>query len=195
MKRTREAGLECINANILNDKNIANFGTDENVKCTDVQFIQFPFRCGIFSNFLNDSLITAKHLRKEVLAEKFDKKSNDLYEFYQSSDLKSSTQPGITKLRETIYSKAFVELMSTVTGLTLSSTIDLSAHRYPPDGYLLCHDDDVGSENDARKIAFILYLVEEDWSAADGGRLQLFDCDHEGDPSMIVHSIVPSTLS
>lgn len=38
--------------------------------------------------------------------------------------------------------------------------------------YLLCHDDQL--EN--RKIAFILYLTESDWSNEDGGQLELFKC-------------------
>lgn len=39
--------------------------------------------------------------------------------------------------------------------------------------YLLCHDDQL--EN--RKIAFILYLTENEWSEKDGGQLELFKCD------------------
>ena len=38
---------------------------------------------------------------------------------------------------------------------------------------LLCHDDEL----DDRRMAYILYLVPDDWSATDGGTLDLFDTD------------------
>ena len=37
--------------------------------------------------------------------------------------------------------------------------------------FLLCHDDKV----EDRQIAFIYYLVPEDWTQDDGGRLDLFN--------------------
>ena len=37
--------------------------------------------------------------------------------------------------------------------------------------FLLCHDDKV----EDRQIAFIYYLVPDDWSQDDGGRLDLFN--------------------
>ena len=43
---------------------------------------------------------------------------------------------------------------------------------------LLCHDDEL----EGRRIAYILYLVPEEWSAADGGSLDLFDVDAAGHP-------------
>lgn len=56
---------------------------------------------------------------------------------------------------------------------------------------MLCHDDDIGSESDGRRIAFIFYLVEADWGQKDGGDLSLFDCDVNGDPDSIATSIRP----
>jgi Rps23 Pro-64 3,4-dihydroxylase Tpa1-like proline 4-hydroxylase len=152
------------------------------------QTISYPFHCQIIKNFLN---IDVSSLRKHILNENFYQKSNDLYDFYQSNDLSSSKNEEIKSFCSEIYSEEFRLLMSKATGLVLSDTVDLSAHRYPPNGHLLCHDDDVGSLNDARKIAFILYLVEDDWNISDGGQLQLFDSDDNGDPSTIIHSILP----
>lgn len=40
---------------------------------------------------------------------------------------------------------------------------------------LLCHDDKL----EGRRIAFILYLVPEDWSEEDGGHLELYGVNGE----------------
>ena len=36
-----------------------------------------------------------------------------------------------------------------------------------------------------RRIAFILYLVPEDWSAKDGGCLDLFATNENGEPTKV----------
>ncbi|KAJ3320935.1 hypothetical protein HDV06_004713 [Boothiomyces sp. JEL0866] len=148
-----------------------------------------PFRHGIFHDILSEQFI--QELRTAVLNQKFFQKSNDLYEFFQSDDLKKSTSEAIVKLRESIYSLEFIKWMSDMTGFELSQTVDLSAHRYPKDGYLLCHDDDIGSRHDGRRIAFIIYLVEQDWDVGDGGMLQLYDADLKNNPTTVIKSIVP----
>ena len=43
--------------------------------------------------------------------------------------------------------------------------------------YLLCHDDDIHGTVEGRRIAFIYYLVSEDWKETDGGTLDLFSTD------------------
>jgi len=43
--------------------------------------------------------------------------------------------------------------------------------------YLLCHDDDIHGTVEGRRIAFIYYLVPENWQETDGGALDLFDTD------------------
>ena len=52
---------------------------------------------------------------------------------------------------------------------------------------LLCHDDEL----EGRRIAYILYLVEEDWVSSDGGNLELFDVNESKQPDKIVTSLVP----
>jgi Rps23 Pro-64 3,4-dihydroxylase Tpa1-like proline 4-hydroxylase len=42
-----------------------------------------------------------------------------------------------------------------------------------------------------RRIAYILYLVPEDWSSEDGGALDLFSSQN-GQPSKVIKSILPS---
>ena len=52
---------------------------------------------------------------------------------------------------------------------------------------LLCHDDEL----EGRRIAYILYLVDEDWTSADGGNLDLYTVDERKQPDRIVTSLVP----
>ncbi|EGF77838.1 hypothetical protein BATDEDRAFT_91279 [Batrachochytrium dendrobatidis JAM81] len=148
-----------------------------------------PFRAVTLSSIFCPAFLSK--VRSALLAQPFELKSNDLYHFYQSNDLKTTSDPVLATLRDTIYSLPFVKFIEEITGMKLSKTVDLSGHRYPENGYLLCHDDAIGSVEDGRRIAFIIYLVEEDWCADDGGMLQLFDCDDQGNPSRIVSSIVP----
>ncbi|RHZ84439.1 hypothetical protein Glove_81g41 [Diversispora epigaea] len=123
----------------------------------------------------------------------YNKKSNDLYEFYQSDDLKNSLEPDLIKLRETIYSPQFIQLISELTGIKLDNTPDLSAHQYAYGNYLLCHDDDIKDVDSShgRRIAFIFYLVDENWNKEDGGALEFFDTDELGQPKNIIQSIIP----
>ena len=57
-----------------------------------------------------------------------------------------------------------------MTGIELNDRLALFHAKYSRGDYLLCHDDEL----EGRRIAFILYLVPEDWGPADGGGLQLF---------------------
>ena len=42
-----------------------------------------------------------------------------------------------------------------------------------------------------RKVAFILYLTEDNWTEADGGMLELFDIDEKGNPDKVVRKLLP----
>lgn len=77
--------------------------------------------------------------------------------------------------------------MSKVTGIELNETIDSFGSRYWQGNQLLCHDDEL----EGRRIAFIFYLVPHDWTENDGGKLELFDVDKQGQPAQIVKSITP----
>ena len=52
---------------------------------------------------------------------------------------------------------------------------------------LLCHVDEL----EGRRIAYILYLVDEDWNETDGGSLELFTVDEHNQPSKVVKSLPP----
>ncbi|KAK3811430.1 MAG: Oxoglutarate and iron-dependent oxygenase degradation C-term-domain-containing protein [Linnemannia gamsii] len=150
-----------------------------------------PYPAASLPNFLESTDYLQK-LREELLTEAYFHKSNDLYEFYQSEDLRLSKKPHIAAFKNAIYSPKFFSLMSSLTGIDLDpSIIDLNGNQYHEGCYLLCHDDDIKNEKEGRRIAFILYLVDEDWSAADGGALDLFRCDETGYPIEVTQSLVP----
>ncbi|KAK9722728.1 putative component of NuA3 histone acetyltransferase complex [Basidiobolus ranarum] len=149
----------------------------------------YPFRAGALSNVFDEDFL--KEVKKELLGDVFYHKSNDLYEFFQSEDLKLTKKPYLSALREAIYSPEFVQLMTRLTGIKLNSTIDLAGQRYSDKSFLLCHDDDVRNENEGRRIAFIIYLVPEDWCEEDGGLLSLYSTDLKDQPAEVIHSIVP----
>ncbi|KAI9142024.1 Oxoglutarate and iron-dependent oxygenase degradation C-term-domain-containing protein [Paraphysoderma sedebokerense] len=155
--------------------------------------VSHPFQAGHLFDILDPAFL--RSVKAELLSLPFTLKQNDLYNFYQTTqDLASIEQPFIKQLRETIYSDEFVGLLSSITGLKLDkSRVDLSGHRYPPGGYLLCHDDDIQDTEKkiGRRIAFIIYLVDESWSKDDGGRLDLYSCDDSLNPSKIETSLYP----
>ncbi|KAG0196719.1 Prolyl 3-hydroxylase ogfod1 [Mortierella sp. GBA30] len=138
------------------------------------RILEYPYPTASLPNFL-DSKEYIQTLREELLQETYFHKSNDLYEFYQSEDLRLSKKPHIAALKNAIYSQQFFSMMSSLTGIDLDpSVIDLNGNQYHEGCYLLCHDDDIKNEKEGRRIAFILYLVDDDWTAADGGALDLF---------------------
>ena len=57
-----------------------------------------------------------------------------------------------------------------MTGIELDDSLALFHAKYTRGDYLLCHDDEL----EGRRVAFIYYMVPEDWSQQDGGGLQLF---------------------
>ncbi|KAG0268798.1 Prolyl 3-hydroxylase ogfod1 [Actinomortierella ambigua] len=162
---------------------------------SDAKVYPDPYPAAVLPNFLESTEYLQK-LREELLEEPYFHKSNDLYEFYQSEDLRLSKKPHIKAFKEAIYSQQFFAMMSALTGIDLDpSIIDLNGNQYHEGCYLLCHDDDIKNEKEGRRIAFILYLVDDDWSAADGGALDLFKCDTNGHPVEVVQSLVPSRNS
>ncbi|KAI9298167.1 hypothetical protein K502DRAFT_311885 [Neoconidiobolus thromboides FSU 785] len=140
-----------------------------------------PFLAGSIGNVFNPKFL--KKVRKEIeQKQKYDKRYNDLYEFYQSKDLKSTPLKNLKQLRDSIYGSTFLDFFSKLTGIKLTSKLDVSVSKYIYGNHLLCHDDDIKSEKEGRRIAFIIYLVDEDWDEKDGGALELFSRDQYGQP-------------
>jgi Rps23 Pro-64 3,4-dihydroxylase Tpa1-like proline 4-hydroxylase len=118
----------------------------------------------------------------------FTQKSSDLFEFYQTSDLASITEPTLTAFKEYLYSKTFVTYIEEMTNTQLSTKADLFVSIYQDTNYLLPHDDKIGT----RKIAFLVYL--EDFSEDEGGALEIWDNDGE-EPTQIADKIIPKANS
>ena len=107
---------------------------------------------------------------------KYLEKNNDLYKFHQTSDLSNCKSKNIRKFRDQILYGSVLKVLEKITNIELSSKIDFTSSKYGFTDYLLCHDDDIHDDMNkkGRRIAFIYYLVPEDWSQKDGGNLDLF---------------------
>ena len=135
-----------------------------------------PFPHVVVPSFLHP--LFAHHLLSEVRhCVEYSERCTDLYEFHQSSDLKAATSPLLVRLREELYGERFRKWMGEVSGGVelsgLSHSVSMSCAVYADTHHLLCHDDRL----QGRRVAYILYLVPEDWEERDGGQLDLFACD------------------
>uniref|UniRef100_A0A6Q2YU18 Prolyl 3-hydroxylase OGFOD1 n=1 Tax=Esox lucius TaxID=8010 RepID=A0A6Q2YU18_ESOLU len=145
----------------------------------------YPFPHCIIRNFIQSDSFT-ENLKRELLELNFHEKSNDLYKFKQSDDLKKRKETHITGLRAAIFGQ-FRTWMGEVLGVDLEPTVDISCAKYQYTDVLLCHDDEL----EGRRVAFILYLVPS-WEISDGGTLDLFSTDGNFQPDNVVKSLVPS---
>ncbi|XP_047437253.1 prolyl 3-hydroxylase OGFOD1 [Mugil cephalus] len=151
----------------------------------DLELDCHPFPHCIIKNFLRSKSFV-ENLQRELLGLNFHEKSNDLYKFKQSDDLKKRTEPHIAGLRTALFGP-FRSWLGDVLGVELESTVDISCARYEHTDVLLCHDDEL----EGRRVAFILYLVPP-WQSSDGGTLDLYTTDGNFQPQSIVKSLVPS---
>ncbi|XP_064476633.1 prolyl 3-hydroxylase OGFOD1-like [Ornithodoros turicata] len=143
-----------------------------------------PFTLCSLHNFLS-STDAIEGLKNELFDIDLHPKNNDLYKFHQSGDLKEYDTPYIQAFRQCLTTQLHPWLKE-VTGIPLDGTISLTCSKYTHTDTLLCHDDEL----EGRRIAFILYLVPN-WEKADGGTLDLFDTDSDGQPRDVVTSLVP----
>lgn len=139
------------------------------------ELINKPFKCCLFTDFLSNTQFI-DDLRDEILKKvEFFDKNNDLYKFKQSEDLKLldfDLCNQITKWFRT----DILNYIKQLTGIDLyDNQIDITASKYEFTDTLLCHDDHI--EEEERRIAFILYLVDKNWTEIDGGHLDLIAKD------------------
>jgi len=151
-----------------------------------------PFPHLFVTNLLTEGVL--EQVRDELLlpSTNWNQKKNDLYDFYQSDSLTSadSSLPATRGLVKLLYSQNFRGWIETITGISTTDMIDVSAAKYLRGSHLLCHDDNLST----RRIAYILYLTPESWTEEDGGCLDLFQTDPSSDsiPSrMIGKSLTP----
>uniref|UniRef100_T2M9H1 uS12 prolyl 3-hydroxylase n=1 Tax=Hydra vulgaris TaxID=6087 RepID=T2M9H1_HYDVU len=152
----------------------------------DMHFFTDPFPCCTIKNFLKN-VDYVNELKNELLQLDFIPKSNDLYQFKQSRDLNNAKSKNIAILREQLFG-LFRTWLKDVTKISLNNTVDMSCAIYENSDVLLCHDDEL----EGRRIAFVYYLVPQDWNANDGGSLDLFETNSNGEPSDIKRILVPS---
>jgi len=132
-----------------------------------------------------------RRLREEVEQIEYKQKHNDLYEFHQSNDLKGVTSPLVTKFKQVLYSEDVRNALAKISGIPLfglEDSVDTFAAVYQDTHHLLCHDDELSG----RRIAYILYLVPDDWSDKDGGHLDLFSVNANKEPTTVATSLVPA---
>ncbi|KAF7703427.1 prolyl 3-hydroxylase OGFOD1 [Silurus meridionalis] len=142
----------------------------------------FP-HCKIANFVQNEGFV--ENLRDELLRLHFHSKSNDLYKFQQSGDLKKRKEHHISAIRSLLFLQ-FRSWLSEVLGVDLEPTVDMSCAKYEHTDVLLCHDDEL----EGRRVAFILYLVPP-WNLSDGGTLDLYNTDEHYEPVSIVKSLLP----
>ncbi|KAI4102074.1 MAG: hypothetical protein L6R37_004580 [Teloschistes peruensis] len=148
----------------------------------DQYLISEPYQHGVIHNLLDSQLL--RKVRTEIQDNlSFTPKETDIYKIYQSGDLANldgledsslKRLPSLLTLRDTLYSAAFRDFLSTVTGsgpLSGKKT-DMAINVYTPSCHLLCHDDVIGS----RRVSYILYLTDPDrpWKPEWGGALRLY---------------------
>ncbi|CAM1506849.1 Fc.00g064900.m01.CDS01 [Cosmosporella sp. VM-42] len=141
-----------------------------------------PYKHAVINGLIDDALL--RRVRDEIKANvSFTPKETDIYKIHQSGDLANldgldneslAKLPSLLRLRDGIYSEAFRNYVSHITGcgpLSARKT-DLAINIYTPGCFLLCHDDVIGS----RRVSYILYLVDPDtpWKPEWGGALRLF---------------------
>jgi len=147
--------------------------------------IKNPFPCCVISNIIkNDEFMIG--LVKELNQLDFIPKNNDLYKFRQSAALSSSSGPHIAQVKSVLLGE-IKPWISRMMGVNLEESVDLFCAQYSHTDTLLCHDDEL----EGRRIAFILYLTE-DWTDGDGGLLELFDTDVDGNPKDVVTRLTPN---
>eukprot|EP00210_Caulerpa_lentillifera_P002467 g2365.t1 len=147
--------------------------------------LQRPFPYIKLASFCDDSSL--HRVRDQLISQfKVDYKETDIFKVLQSSDLANldSTDVSIKdvlELRDAIYSAEFRSFVESITGCPkLMEKADCSCNIYPQGGHLLCHDDVIGT----RAVSYILYLTdpESDWQETDGGALELYSIDSQGEP-------------
>ncbi|KAL7573779.1 hypothetical protein ACA910_007808 [Epithemia clementina (nom. ined.)] len=161
-----------------------------------------PFCHGVLENVLTNEFMD-QVLMQVKQHSKVNFKESDLFRVYQSMDLANLSSSFLTvsdehkqkddnddstvwsslllQLRQVLYSQEWRNFMERLCGLptnTLTEQVDGALNCHTTGCHLLCHDDVIGT----RKISYILYLTDPDWTAEEGGALELYDrCN---DPDM-----------
>ncbi|PSR88968.1 putative oxidoreductase [Coniella lustricola] len=179
------------------------FGSEVLTKYTTEYAKSSPYKHSVISDLIDDTLLrNVRHEIKENVS--FTPKETDIYKIHQSGDLANldglddealGKLPSLLALRDAIYSEAFRDYVSHITGCGALSgrKTDMAINVYTPGCYLLCHDDVIGS----RKVSYILYLTDPDkpWQPEWGGALRLFPVsDRKGKDGAIAKTPSPDVV-
>lgn len=100
---------------------------------------------------------------------------------------------------QTVSGNHFRQLLSSLTGLTISAVSDVFGDIYKEGmatawcvltlagSHNLCHNTGMAS----KRIAFFLFLSADDWKAEDGGTLDFFGNNQKFQPESVVQKIQP----
>jgi Rps23 Pro-64 3,4-dihydroxylase Tpa1-like proline 4-hydroxylase len=150
----------------------------KNLDLNGITLTHEPFTHCVISDLVDDKQFVQELVKEMKSKLKFIQKNNDLYKFKQTSDLASTKSTNVSKFRDQVLYGSLLEFLKRITNIELAANkIDVTSSKYEYSDYLLCHDDDIHDVNQfGRRIAFIYYLVPEDWSTdgSDGGNLDLF---------------------
>ncbi|KAJ2854980.1 putative component of NuA3 histone acetyltransferase complex [Coemansia erecta] len=151
-----------------------------------------PYRHISIAPFCSEELL--RGVRQEMLERlHFTQKETDIFRYHQSGDLANldglpdderKQLPCLQQLRDAIYSQAFRDLISRITGCgpLSGSRTDMSTNRYKQGDHLLLHDDMIGD----RCVSYIIYLPDPEtndgagWAPEDGGHLELYPREDPG---------------
>jgi len=136
-----------------------------------------PFPSIILENLFSPTFLLK--VKKELLSLPYYPRKSDLFSYFGTHDISTdeSTNPALAQLRREIHSKEFTTFLQDATGVVelIPRKVDMSSHIYKRGDWLGCHDDAIEQADQGRRIAFIIYLVDEAWSEKEGGNLALFD--------------------
>lgn len=177
-RRNEDISNHIINLSYIDSENLAHAFNNA-----------IPFRHLCIDNVLKKDI--CDELENQLLQQTFAVKENDLFSFLQTADLTIADSDSYLLVHDVVgalYSQPFREVLANATGVhDLTSKVDLTCSIYSHTQHLLCHDDKLSS----RRLAFILYLVDDSWSEKCGGTLDLFTVNKNKEPNGIFKRLVP----
>ena len=142
-----------------------------------------PFPHVVLKHVLSPSTINALRWAVERVPKK--RWNTDLYQFWQTDDLKKSSDPTVQKFVKWWASLDTKDAVCRIAGVKVPGPVDIAGFVYKQADYLLPHDDRMPG----RKVAYVLYLTSS--KKGGGGELDLFETDAAGKPMRVSKSVAP----
>ncbi|XP_050499772.1 prolyl 3-hydroxylase OGFOD1 isoform X1 [Diabrotica virgifera virgifera] len=185
LKISAEIHKNLVRADFFNDLK-DHWSKDEKLSSPDVEIITEPFKVCVINKFINNEDVL-DNVRQEFNELDWNMRNMDLYEFFQSKDLKYLSSDYINAIFNFLKGEA-MEWVANLTGYSLTH-ISATCSLYSNTDYLLVHDD----QREDRMVAFVLYLTGKNgWNESKGGALQLFNKSETDQPQVCVRNIFPA---